>query len=177
MPNKRILDEYKDLQPLIQKEATDIAKKIVKETLQNYKFSAFQTPNHVHNGVDSPELVLQGVSYIGVVPFEGPYDKTTSYQFALPGGWTAEKFATGVYIITHNLGNVANSNFYSISTQPITSTGEIPVSVVSFDNDEFIVSWFDSASQSAADTSFMFQLTTGNNRAPFRPQYLTANIA
>lgn len=50
------LTQVSSLMPLIEKIATDIATKIVNQTLDDAKYNVPQIPDHHHNGVDSTQL-------------------------------------------------------------------------------------------------------------------------
>lgn len=171
---KSNLEKYAEIQALVQKEARAIAMEVYKK--EGTQFGVAKVPYHIHNGTDSPEIVSPSVSYIGFIPYEAPYDTTATLQFCIPGGWSARQDSTGVYTVVHNLGGITNSNFYSFVANATQSTNNVVTPVVTMFENEVTVSWFDTATQLAIDTSFCFILTTGNNRGPFRPQYVTKNM-
>jgi len=168
------MEKYAEIQAMVQKEARDIATQVYKQMGTQYGVS--KVPLHYHNGIDSPQLIRPDVTYIGFVPYEPPYDNTATLQLVLPGGWTYERAATGQYTVTHNLGNASDINFYSVITQPVQSTNEKCVSVVSMFENTFDVFWFKISDGTAVNTSFTFQLVTGNNKTPFKTQYITRNF-
>jgi len=168
------MDKYAEIQAMVQKDATDIAEKVYKKLGTQYGVS--KVPLHYHNGVDSPVIIRPDVTYIGFVPYEPPYDTTTAYQFVLPGGWSAVRNGTGDYTITHNLGLASNINFYSVVAQATQSTNEKVASVLSMFENTFDLLWFRCTDGVAVNTSFTFQLVTGNNTSPFKTQYVTRNF-
>ena len=104
--------------------------------------------------------------------------ENNGFQFILPGQWSVIKNSLGIYTITHNLGKESNTNFYSCICNPIQSTNNPCAPIVSMFENEVTINWFrtDTGTFARTDTSFTFQLATGNNVAPFRTQYVTRNV-
>ena len=101
-------------------------------------------------------------------------------QFVLPGSWASRRDDTGVYTITHNLGEASNINFYSVVASATQSTNVYVTPVVSLFENEVTLSWgyydYTTLANIPVDTSFTFQLVTGNNRSPIKTQYTTRNF-
>jgi len=76
---KTKLQQYADIQPLVQKEARDIAKKVYKEETDRSKYKVPQVPFHTHNGSDSA-LLKQG-NLIKVNGFACQLTQTESETF------------------------------------------------------------------------------------------------
>lgn len=53
---KTKLQQYADIQALVQKDARDVAKKVYKEESDKSKYKVPQVPYHTHNGSDSPSI-------------------------------------------------------------------------------------------------------------------------
>lgn len=170
MDDKTKLQRYAEFQPFVKKDIADaISAALAKEQNQ---YGVPKVAYHVHNGIDSPVLVPLSITYIGFVPYD-PTDDTLPY--ALPAGWSVAHLATGVYEITHNLGNTSDVNFYSFVADATQSTNQVCSPVISmFDNLVYAI-WFDNA-DAPVDTSFTFNLTTGNNKLPIQPRYITRNM-
>lgn len=50
------LETYSEIQPFVQKDATDIVSKIIEEKAQESQYKVPSTPFHTHNGTDSPQI-------------------------------------------------------------------------------------------------------------------------
>lgn len=167
------LQKYAEIQAMVQKDARDIAEKVYAEKGTSYGVA--KVPLHYHNGIDSPTLIQPAVSYIGFVP----YMEDPLLQYALPGGWEIIYQGLGDYRIIHNLGKASNVNFYSFVANAAQSTNAVATPVVSIFENEVEVIWFTpdgSGGFDRVDTSFVFTLTTGNNKSPYRTQYETRNF-
>lgn len=69
------LDKYADIQALVQKEATDIARKVYKEEANKYKI-AQEVPLHRHNGFDAPKVKIQDLE--GMMGTSGSIEMSTT---------------------------------------------------------------------------------------------------
>lgn len=106
-------------------------------------------------------------TYAGFIPYD-PLDPTLG--LVLPSGWTIEKYATGEFSITHNLG----TELYSVVAVCAQSTNDIAIPVVNAFKNSVEIFWFDVG---AVDTSFFFTLTQINNRSMTQPNYVVRNRA
>jgi hypothetical protein len=112
-------------------------------------------------------------SFMGFIP----YEQDSLLELSLPSGWSLRYDSTGVYTIIHNLSSKYGIKLYSIVACPAQSTNAVVSCVISTFKDETTISWFDTATQTVADTSFMFIITTGTNPNIGSVPYLARNIS
>ncbi len=132
------------------------------------QFNLNRIPYHVHNGKDSPFAYLPTLTYAGFVKYDGKLDRNAAF----PSGWSATYLGTGSYRITHNL----NSLYYiPVVTQFWSAVpGPTPASffISGVTANRFQVDFFDSKTQAAEDTGFLFLVTHVTNTKPGWPLYV-----
>ena len=129
------------------------------------RFQQTGIPRHIHNGIDSPPVFQQTVTYVGLSS-----DATGTYAF--PIGWTEEQLAAGRYKIRHNL----NSQNYIVNVTPWDVSGTNFIPTVVFDDDypnSFNV-YIVNTTPSYVNANYMFSLTQTDNKSITPPRYRDA---
>lgn len=95
------------------------------------------------------EFPQPSIAGIGVITSAGAKDTT---RFFYSQNWTTSKTATGVYLITHNIGD----NKYNVQVSPVATTA-FTANISAYNINSFQVSTFNGAGV-ATDCSFTFVL-------------------
>lgn len=152
----------------------NIAKDEIRQANSDLRFQQTGIPRHVHNGSDSPFIFNPTITYAGKIGSDGT-------PILLPKGWTSVQSATGVYLITHNLGvgsfsgsnNLLATNISYVVTASPASAPSV-VTTINQTPNTVTFTWYDVLDGTTeTDTTFFFLLTVINNKTTNPPSYFS----